>query len=137
MQARARHARRTQQQRAIGGAARTRQRDHADVGARADQARLVVERARHRNLCTRAMALEQLAKQPQEAATALTKAFESATDTKLRARLAWAAGMLPGQAEAWIARLAADKDERFRIIGVRCFKNEIFVELLNELEEGK
>jgi putative membrane-bound dehydrogenase-like protein len=71
------------------------------------------------NLCTRAMALEHLAKQPQEAAAAVKKAFESATDTKLRARLAWAAGMLPGQAEAWIARLAADKDERFRIIGVR------------------
>ena len=71
------------------------------------------------NLCTRAMALEHVAKQPQDAAAALTKAFESATDPKLRARLAWAAGMLPGQAEAWIARLAADKDERFRIIGLR------------------
>jgi putative membrane-bound dehydrogenase-like protein len=71
------------------------------------------------NLCTRAMALEQLAKQPQDAAAALTKAFESVTDPKLRARLAWAAGMLQGQAEAWIARLAADKDERFRIIALR------------------
>ena len=71
------------------------------------------------NLCTRAMAIEHLAKQPQDAAAALAKAFESATDPKLRARLAWAAGMLPGQAEAWIARLAADKDERFRIIGLR------------------
>ena len=71
------------------------------------------------NLCTRAMALEHLAKQPQDAAAALAKAFESATDPKLRARLAWAAGMLPGQAEAWIARLAADKDERFRIVGLR------------------
>ena len=71
------------------------------------------------NLCTRAMALEQLAKQPQDAAAALAKAFESATAPNLRARFAWAAGMLPGQAEAWIARLADDKDERFRIIGVR------------------
>ena len=71
------------------------------------------------NLCTRAMAIEHVAKQPQDAAAALAKAFESATDPKLRARLAWAAGMLPGQAEAWIARLAADKDERFRIIGLR------------------
>jgi len=71
------------------------------------------------NLCTRAMALEHLAKQPQDAAAALTKAFESATDPRLRARLAWAAGMLQGQAEAWIARLAADKDERFRIIALR------------------
>ena len=71
------------------------------------------------NLCTRAMALEHQAKQPQEAATALAKAFESATDPRLKARLAWAAGMLPGKAEAWIARLAADKDEHFRIIALR------------------
>jgi putative membrane-bound dehydrogenase-like protein len=71
------------------------------------------------NLCTRAMALEQLAKQPQDAAAALSKAFESAIDLQFRARLAWAAGMLPGQTEAWIARLAADKDERFRIIALR------------------
>ena len=71
------------------------------------------------NLCTRAMALEQLSKEPQEAATALAKAFESAADPRLKARLAWAAGMLPGQAGAWIARLAADKDERFRIIALR------------------
>jgi len=71
------------------------------------------------NLCTRAMALEHLAKQPQDAAAALGKAFESATDPKLRARLAWAAGMLPGQSEAWVTRLAADKDERFRIISLR------------------
>jgi putative heme-binding domain-containing protein len=65
------------------------------------------------------MALEHLAKQPQDTATALAKAFESASDPKLRARFAWAAGMLPGHAEAWITRLAADKDERFRIIGLR------------------
>ena len=52
------------------------------------------------NLSTRATALENLAKQPEDAAAALTKAFESATDSKLRARLAWAAGMLPGLAEA-------------------------------------
>jgi putative membrane-bound dehydrogenase-like protein len=71
------------------------------------------------NLSTRATALENLAKQPEDAAAALTKAFESATDSKLRARLAWAAGMLPGQAEAWIARLATDKDEAFRTIALR------------------
>ena len=71
------------------------------------------------NLCTRAMALERLAKQPQDAVAALAKAFESATDPKLRARLAWAAGMLPGQSEAWVTRLAADKNERFRIIALR------------------
>ena len=71
------------------------------------------------NLCSRATALEQLAKQPQEAAPLLAKAFESATDPRLKARLAWAAGMLPGQAEGWIARLSTDKDEAFRIIGLR------------------
>ena len=71
------------------------------------------------NLCTRAMALEHLTKQPQDAAAALAKAFESAADSKLRARFAWAAGMLPGQAGAWITRLAAEKDEAFRIIALR------------------
>ena len=70
------------------------------------------------NLCTRATALERLGKEP-DAASALTKAFESATDSKLRARLAWAAGMLPAQAEAWITRLTADKDEAFRVIALR------------------
>ena len=71
------------------------------------------------NLCTRAIALEQLAKQPQEAAVAIAKAFESAGDPRLKARLAWAAGMLPGQADIWITRLADDKDEAFRIIALR------------------
>ncbi|MFM9196890.1 MAG: hypothetical protein ACKOWG_14330 [Planctomycetia bacterium] len=71
------------------------------------------------NLCTRALALDGLAKQPQEAATALAAAFASATDAVVKARFAWAAGMLPGQAEAWIARLAGDADERFRIIALR------------------
>ncbi|MFM7292171.1 MAG: PVC-type heme-binding CxxCH protein, partial [Planctomycetia bacterium] len=71
------------------------------------------------NLCTRALALEGLAKQPQEAATALAAAFASASDAVVKARFAWAAGMLPGQAEAWIARLASDADERFRIIALR------------------
>jgi hypothetical protein len=71
------------------------------------------------NHCTRATALEHLATQPQEAAPALAEAFESAVDPRLKARLAWAAGMLPGQAEGWIARLAAAQDERARIIAVR------------------
>jgi hypothetical protein len=71
------------------------------------------------NLCTRAMALEHLAKQPQEAAVALAAAFESARDPRLKARFAWAAGMLPGQASSWIARLATDQDEAFRIVALR------------------
>jgi len=71
------------------------------------------------NLCTRALALEHLAKQPQEAAVAVSEAFDSATDSTIKARFAWAAGMLPGGAEAWVTRLAADKDERFRIVALR------------------
>ncbi len=71
------------------------------------------------NLCTRATALEHLGTRPQEAAPALAEAFESAVDPRLKARLAWAAGMLPGQSEGWIARLAAAPDERARIIAVR------------------
>ena len=71
------------------------------------------------NLCTRATALEQLAKQPKDAVAALTKAFELAADPRHKARLAWAAGMLPGQSEAWVARLATSPDEAFRIIALR------------------
>jgi putative membrane-bound dehydrogenase-like protein len=71
------------------------------------------------NLCTRATALERLAGQPDAAATALDHAFAQATDPRHKARLAWAAGMLPGRAEAWIARLAADADESLRIVAVR------------------
>ena len=71
------------------------------------------------NLCTRATALEHLGTQPQEAAPALAKAFDSAVDPRLKARLAWAAGMLPGQSERWIARLSNAQDEQQRIIAVR------------------
>jgi putative membrane-bound dehydrogenase-like protein len=71
------------------------------------------------NGCTRATALERLAREPDAAAAALEKAFAAATDPRLRARLAWAAGMLPGQAEEWIGRLAADGDERLRCAAVR------------------
>jgi putative membrane-bound dehydrogenase-like protein len=71
------------------------------------------------NLCTRATALERLAGQPDAAATALDDAFAKATEPRHKARLAWAAGMLPGRAEAWIARLAADADESLRIVAVR------------------
>lgn len=71
------------------------------------------------NGCTRATALERLAKEPEAAATALTEAFGKATDPRLRARLAWAAGMLPGKAEEWIGRLAGDADERLRSAAVR------------------
>jgi putative membrane-bound dehydrogenase-like protein len=71
------------------------------------------------NLCTRATALERLARQPDAAATALDDAFAQATDPRHKARLAWAAGMLPGRAEAWIGRLAGDADESLRIVALR------------------
>jgi len=71
------------------------------------------------NGCTRAMALERLAKEPEAAASALTKAFGDATDPRLRARFAWAAGMLPGKAQEWIGRLAGEADERLRCTAVR------------------
>lgn len=71
------------------------------------------------NGCTRATALERLAKEPEAAAAALAEAFGKAADPRLRARLAWAAGMLPGKAEPWIGRLAGDTDERLRCAAVR------------------
>jgi putative membrane-bound dehydrogenase-like protein len=71
------------------------------------------------NLCTRATALERLAKEPEAAAPALLKAFDGATEPRLRARLAWAAGMLPGQADAWITKLASDPDENLRSVAIR------------------
>jgi len=71
------------------------------------------------NHCTRATALERLAAEPEAAHAALETAFAVATDPRHRARLAWAAGMLPGRAAAWIARLAADADEMLRVVAVR------------------
>jgi putative membrane-bound dehydrogenase-like protein len=71
------------------------------------------------NHSTRAMALERLAREPAAAGPALEAAFESAREPWLKARLAWAAGMLPGQSTAWIKRLAADQDENLRIVALR------------------
>jgi putative membrane-bound dehydrogenase-like protein len=71
------------------------------------------------NLCARATALERLAAEPDAAATALAAAFAKATVPRHKARLAWAAGMLPGRAEAWIARLAGDADENQRLVALR------------------
>ena len=71
------------------------------------------------NLGVRATALGRLAKEPGAAAPALAEAFAAATDARVRARLAWAAGMLPGQADAWIATLAADNDENLRVVALR------------------
>ncbi|NBW97852.1 MAG: dehydrogenase, partial [Planctomycetia bacterium] len=71
------------------------------------------------NLCTRAMALERLSTEPEASAAELAKAFDKQPDLRLRARLAWAAGMLPGQAERWIERLAGQDDEHLRAVSLR------------------
>jgi len=77
------------------------------------------------NLSARATALERLAAEPAAAEPLLAEAFAKATDPRHRARLAWAAGMLPGQAEAWIARLAGDADENLRMVAIRlCRRTE-------------
>jgi len=71
------------------------------------------------NLCTRALALERLAEEPDAAAASLAKAATEATDLSLKARLAWAEGMLPGRAAAAINRLVTDSDAALRCIAVR------------------
>jgi putative membrane-bound dehydrogenase-like protein len=70
------------------------------------------------NTCARATAVTRLAGNA-EAAPALQAAFEQATDPRLKARYAWAAGMLPGQAAGWIERLANQDDDRLRAIALR------------------
>ncbi|MDA1200574.1 MAG: c-type cytochrome [Planctomycetota bacterium] len=71
------------------------------------------------NLCTRATALERLAANPDAATDALEQAYATAGDSRHKARLAWAAGMLPGRAEAWVARLAAEADDNLRVVAIR------------------
>ncbi|MCX7412718.1 MAG: c-type cytochrome [Planctomycetia bacterium] len=70
------------------------------------------------NLCTRATALEWLSAHPIEAQEALAKARAQATDPRLRARLAWAWGMLPGQGDLVSQALAAESDE-MQIVALR------------------
>ncbi len=71
------------------------------------------------NPCTRAMALERIAREPEQAAGPLAAAFAAAADSRLKARLAWAAGMLAGSADTWIAKLAGDADEQLRSVAIR------------------
>ncbi len=71
------------------------------------------------NLCTRATALESIRKQPEQAAPLLAAAFEKATDDRMQARLAWAAGMLPMQAERWVAKLAGSPKDSLRVVALR------------------
>jgi putative membrane-bound dehydrogenase-like protein len=71
------------------------------------------------NHCARATALDRLAKMPDSAAPLLEAAYENADDARLKARYAWAAGMLPGQATAWIDTLADEADDRLRSVAIR------------------
>jgi putative membrane-bound dehydrogenase-like protein len=71
------------------------------------------------NLCTRALALERLGREPDAAAAALDAATAKPNDDRYAARLAWAQGMLPGRAEATVRSLAASNDSRMRIIALR------------------
>ncbi len=71
------------------------------------------------NLCTRALALERLGREPEAAAAALDAATRKPNDDRYAARLAWAQGMLPGRAEATIRSLAASNDSSMRIIALR------------------
>jgi putative heme-binding domain-containing protein len=71
------------------------------------------------NLCTRAMALERLASEPEAAAVALEAASAEPQDDRHAARLAWAQGMLPGRAEATVQKLAASSDSKMKIIALR------------------
>jgi putative membrane-bound dehydrogenase-like protein len=71
------------------------------------------------NLCTRAMALERLTREPEAAAVALEAAAAKPQDGRHAARLAWALGMLPGRAEATVQHLAASGDARMQIIALR------------------
>ena len=71
------------------------------------------------NLSTRATALNMLRTKPVEAASVLEKEFASSKDPRLAARLAWAAGMLPGQCDLWVNKLSDHSDENLRIVALR------------------
>ena len=71
------------------------------------------------NLCTRATALERLAKEPDAAAMALEKALATPADDRHAARLAWALGMLPGRAAATSKALLAATEPALRVVGLR------------------
>ena len=70
------------------------------------------------NPSTRATALERLAKQPEAARDELTRARFTATDPRLRARLAWALSTLPGKADQ-LPLLLATETEEMQIVAVR------------------
>jgi putative membrane-bound dehydrogenase-like protein len=71
------------------------------------------------NHCTRATALERLAKEPEAAAAVLEQQVAKPSDDRHAARMAWALGMLPGRAERTVETLLASNDPGMRIIGLR------------------
>jgi len=72
------------------------------------------------NLCTRATALERLAKEPEAAAAAIDAVVSRpVADDRYAARLAWALGMLPGRSDGMVASLAASNDPRLRVVALR------------------
>jgi len=71
------------------------------------------------NHCTRATALERLAKEPEAAAAALEGALAKPNEDRHAARMAWALGMLPGRGPATVQTLLAANAPAMRIIGLR------------------
>jgi len=71
------------------------------------------------NHCTRATALERLAKEPEAAVAAIDAQLKKPNDDRYAARLAWAGGMLPGRAVATVQSLLAANEPAMRIIGLR------------------
>ena len=71
------------------------------------------------NLSLRATALEKLTASPEEAATALEKAFQGETNLSVKARLAWAIGMLPGRATQMVDRLIKHEHADMRCVAIR------------------
>ena len=72
------------------------------------------------SLCIRAMALERLSRQPGDAAIHLAGAYETANESRLKARLAWAiAAVAPEHADEAVAELAAESDADLRVVALR------------------
>lgn len=72
------------------------------------------------SLCVRAMALERLARDPDDAAIHLAGAYEAATDPRLKARLAWAiAAVAPEHADEAVTELVAEADADLRVVALR------------------
>jgi putative membrane-bound dehydrogenase-like protein len=72
------------------------------------------------SLCVRAMALERLAREPDDAAIHLAGAYEAAPHARLKARLAWAiAAVAPEHADEAVTELVAEADADLRVVALR------------------